>query len=137
MSLELQFQSIIASFLFGLVLGFSYGFFNRVCFTVRYWPFRWFLEAVFDSAAVMLFFFLIVALNSGHFNLYLYLAVILGVCFYEKAFAVGYLCDLEYVMRFFRWFFSPFRFIFHVIRVILRKTRRMIRHGKKQKDQTE
>lgn len=134
MSLELQFQSLVASFLYGLALGFGYGLFNRITFHVKWMPIRYGLEIINDCAWLFVFFFLIVSLNNGHFNLYLFLCLILGIAFYEWCFAAGYLFYLEYIMRFFRWFFCPIHFIFSKISGILKKMRKVIGRGKKTKN---
>jgi len=136
-SLELQFQSVAASFLYGLMLGFGYGLFNRVFFSVRIGLIRMTAEIIHDCLWLAGYFFLIVALNKGHFNLYLYFALLLGVAFYIYGFSSGYLAGLEYLMRFFRWFFYPIRFIFSKIRAILRHVRRVSVHGRKKENQTE
>lgn len=133
MSLELQFQSLVASFLYGLVFGFGYGLFNRLCFRVKWTPFRYALEIVNDCAWISGYFFLMVNLNNGHFDVYLFLCLCLGIVFYECCFAAGYLFYLEYVMKIFRWFFSPIHFIFSKIRGILKKMKKVKCHGKKNK----
>lgn len=130
MSLQLQFQSIIASFLYGLGMGFGYAFFNRMIFHLKWKIISYILEAICDSLLLLGYFYLIVFLNGGHFNLYGYIALFLGVVFYIAGFSSGYLRYLEYVMHFFRWFFYPIRFIFFKIRAILKRVRKVKRHGK-------
>ena len=137
MSLELQFQSIVASFLYGLVLGFEYGFFNRIFFHMKIKMIRLVVEVIHDCLCLAGYFFLIVALNKGHFNLYLYMALFLGIIFYIYGFSSGYLARLEYIMRFFRWLFYPIRFIFSKIHVILKHVRQVKRHGRKKTNKTE
>lgn len=137
MSLEVQFQSFVASFLYGLGLGFGYGFFNRACFNLKIKLLRWGLEIFIDSFLALTYFMMIVFLNGGHFNLYLYLALGLGLSFYIFYFARGYLFYLEYLMRFFRWFFFPFRFIFSKIRAILKHVRKVWQDGKNKEDKTQ
>ena len=127
MSLDLQFQSIIASFGYGLVFGFGYGFYNRACFYLKWKWVRYILEACFDCAMIGIYFFMIVYLNGGHFNLYLFLSFAIGIIFYVSGFQNGYLRYLESVMYFFRWLSSPFRFIFRKIRVILKKSMRKVK----------
>lgn len=134
MSLELQFQSVMASFLYGLCLGFSYGLFNRVFFFLSWRFLRTLLEIVFDALMLSGYFFLMVALNKGHFNLYLFLALALGVVFYESGFAGGYLYYLEGVMRIFGRLFYPIRFIFSKIRGILKQIRKVTKRGKAKKE---
>lgn len=117
MSLEVQFQSLIASFLYGLFLGFAYGLFNRICFHMRFLPLRWAVEIAFDTCLLLGYFFFIVSLNHGNFNVYLILALGFGVLFYLFCFAGGYLFYLEYLMRFFRWLF--FRFTSFSLKYVL------------------
>ena len=133
MPLELQFQSLAASFLYGLFLGFVYGFFNRLFFGVKWRWLRTILEIGLDTSLLAGYFFSIVRLNRGHFNQYMFLTLLVGVLIYLFVFSRGYLSELEGIMRFFRWLFSPIRFIFLKIRAILKKIRTVKRDGKKKK----
>lgn len=137
MSLELQFRSVAASFFYGLFMGFGYGFFNRACFHMRLRIGRTLLEIIHDSLWLTGYFFMMVWLNHGHFNLYLYLALALGTGCYIFALSAGYLMVLERLMSFFYRLFFPFRFIFRRIHAILRHVKKVTKGGSKKKRKTE
>lgn len=137
MNIDIQFQTIVASLLYGLGWGFCYGGFNRTLLHLKNQLLRGLCEIVFDCAMIVGFFFLIVKINNGNFSVYLYLSLICGVAIYYLYFSYGYLYQLEKLMRFFRWIFYPLHFIFLKISDILKTKKKVRKHARKKKQKTE
>lgn len=137
MTIDIQFQTIMASLLYGLGWGFCYGGFNRMLLHLNKPMLRGLSEIIFDSATMLGYFFLIVKINHGIFNIYLYLALLLGIAIYYFYFSYGYLYHLEKIMRFFKWIFYPLHFIFIRISAILKTKKKVIKHVHEKKKKTK
>ena len=70
MSLQVQFQSLVVSFMFGLFYGFGYGFFNRLFLKMR--RLRYVLDALFNIVWISVYFYTMLYINNGIFILYHY-----------------------------------------------------------------
>jgi len=131
MSLQVQIQSLVASFFFGLLYGLCYGFYNRCVLKISFKTIKLILEIGFNLLFVTAYFYAMLWINYGKFYLYHYILLFLGVIFYLTFLAKGYLKMIETWMAFFRWLFLPFSFINKKIHDILSHIKKVKRHGNK------
>ena len=125
MNLHVQFQTLVVSFMFGLFYGLGYGFFNRVFLKAKH--LRYILDALFNITWISIYFYTMLYINNGIFILYHYVMLVLGVVFYLRFLATGYLRLVEKVT----WLFLPFDFINKKIRDILSHIKWVRKHGDK------
>lgn len=137
MSLEVQIQSLVVSFLAGLLYGFGYGFYNRCVLKLSRFIFRMILEMTFNICFITLYFYTVLLVNDGKFYFYYFIVMALGVFYYLVFLSKGYLRMIEKIMDFFHFLFLPFYFINKKIRGILSHIKWVGKHGKQANKQTK
>lgn len=137
MSLQVQIQTLVASFFFGLMYGFCYGFYNRCVFKLSIKLVKTLLEIGFNLVFVTAYFYVMLWINYGKFYFYHGLAMVLGVLFYLMFLSKEYLRMVESSMTFFRCLFLPFIFINKKIRGILSHIKKVSRHGRQKDKKTK
>jgi len=78
MDLELQIQSLITSFIFGLFLSFLFNLLYKFLFSKKTF-FKIITNAIFVFSNTILYFFLLKKVNNGIVHLYFIIALIIGV----------------------------------------------------------
>ncbi len=117
MQLEVQFQVLSMSVIFGMYLLSSWQFLNRVFY--KHNIIRFFFELPFFSFNFLLYYFMLFKLNNGIFNIYLFLGLIIGFYIHQKFYAPKILLFYEFILK--------------KINVIIKKSKRWIPHGKNKK----
>ena len=84
MSLELQFQVIIFSFLFGVIFLAIYQLFNIIFYRLKGTLIRFVFEIILFGFCVTVYFIILFIINNAILNIYLPLFIILGAIFYQK-----------------------------------------------------
>ena len=84
MSLELQFQVIIFSFLFGVIFLAIYQLFNIIFYRLKGTLIRFVFEIILFGFCVTVYFIILFIINNAILNIYLPLFILLGAIFYQK-----------------------------------------------------
>lgn len=130
MTLLVQIQSMIVSFVFGLVYGFSYGLYNRCVLKINLFFVRIILESLYNCLFVICYFYAMLYVNYGKFYIYHFMLLGLGVLYYLLFLSKGYLRFIEII---FHYLILPFDFIIKKIHGILSHIKRVRGHGNKKK----
>ena len=117
MELEVQFQVLFMSILFGMYLLSFWQLLNR--FFYQKTVLRFFFELPFFIVNFLLYYFLLFKLNNGIFNIYLLLGLFVGFYIHQKFYASKILLFYEFILKKFN--------------DIIKKSKRWIPHGKNKK----
>lgn len=120
MSLLIQFQCLLYSFLYGFVMSGVYHIINRLFYHIPH-LFRYLLQVLIGISFGMLYFYGLVFFNKGILRLYFFVLIFVGYLFYQKYYAYYVLYDLEFCIQILKRFLSPFIFFFKKISVIIQK----------------
>ena len=117
MELEVQFQVLFMSILFGMYLLSFWQLLNRIFYKKTI--LRFFFELPFFTVNFLLYYFLLFKLNNGVFNIYLLLGLFIGFYIHQKFYASKILLYYEFILKKFN--------------DIIKKSKRWIPHGKNKK----
>ena len=117
MELEVQFQVLFMSILFGMYLLSFWQLLNRIFYKKTI--LRFFFELPFFTINFLLYYFLLFKLNNGVFNIYLLLGLFIGFYIHQKFYASKILLYYEFILKKFN--------------DIIKKSKRWIPHGKNKK----
>ena len=117
MELEVQFQVLFMSILFGMYLLSFWQLLNRIFYKKTI--LRFFFELPFFTVNFLLYYFLLFKLNNGVFNIYLLLGLFIGFYIHQKFYASKILLYYEFILEKFN--------------DIIKKSKRWIPHGKNKK----
>ncbi len=120
MSLIIQFQCLVYSFLFGFVMTGVYHIINRFLYGIPLWI-RYFLQCLIGSVFGVLYFAGLVFFNEGVLRGCFFIFIFLGYLMYSRYYAYYLLYGLEKIVRIFKRIFSPFIFFFRYINGIIQK----------------
>lgn len=135
MSLIVQFQCLLYSFLFGFVMTGVYHIMNRLLYGVPMFL-RYISQCLIGICFGMLYFYGLVFLNEGILRLYFFIFMLMGYLLYSHYYAYYLLYFLEKIVSIFKRIFSPFIFFFRYINGIIQKRiGRMKRKWQKRKHQ--
>lgn len=118
MELEVQFQVFFMTILFGMYLLSLYQFCNKLF--LKNIVIRFFFELPFFTLNFLFYYYLLFKLNGGIFNIYLILALLIGIYIHQKFYAPKFLSYYDSISN-----------KFNAI-IQLKKTRRLT-HGKNKK----
>ena len=86
MTLDIQIQSLVLSFLFGIVISFAYNIFYNILFT-RFWFINILTCFLFSLLMSCLYYYLLFIVNDGIVHLYFLEIVLLSFFIYNRIFA--------------------------------------------------